>query len=241
MKALHRLATIGVIFMLLFAGLAGSASAQSEGDQTGTNQQSGGGQAAPDRPDNPDPAPKPNPPSNGGNDGGGNDGGGNGGGDNGGGSQGGNQGGTNTTNSNTQSGQQGPEREPEQPSNPPSSDGSGEFYILVDKSDHKLYAFRGDSQVFSAINNVGQPGWDTPEGTFYINSKYTSDDMLLYSNLPDVPWVMYFTNEGHAIHGTYWTAVNGRDVSHGCVNLSIPDAQALFNITPIGTRVVVQA
>lgn len=51
---------------------------------------------------------------------------------------------------------------------------------------------------------------------------------------------MYFTNRGHAIHGTYWTAVNGRNVSHGCVNLSVGNAATLYNMTPIGTRVVIR-
>jgi len=131
------------------------------------------------------------------------------------------------------------------PQNPPpstggGSGGSGEFWILVDKSDHMLYAFRGNTQVFRAINNLGRPGYDTPTGTFWINSKYRYEDMNTYGYLADVPYTMYFTNRGHAIHGTYWTSVNGRNVSHGCVNLSVGDAATLYGMTPIGTRVVIR-
>lgn len=107
-------------------------------------------------------------------------------------------------------------------------------------SQHMLYAYRGNTEVFRAINNIGGPGYETPTGTFYINSKHRYELMDTYGYLPDVPYTMYFTNRGHAIHGTYWTSVNGRNVSHGCVNLSVDDAGTLYGMTPIGTRVVIQ-
>ncbi|MBI3888052.1 L,D-transpeptidase [Candidatus Microgenomates bacterium] len=46
-------------------------------------------------------------------------------------------------------------------------------------------------------------------------------------DLPNVPFVQYFY-KGYAIHGAYWHAVWGTPISHGCVNMKIPDAQALY-------------
>ena len=39
--------------------------------------------------------------------------------------------------------------------------------------------------------------------------------------VPDVPWVQYFTNYGHALHGAYWHNNFGHVMSHGCVNLPL--------------------
>ena len=39
-------------------------------------------------------------------------------------------------------------------------------------------------------------------------------------DLPGVPWVSYFTEDGIAFHGAYWHNDFGRPRSHGCVNLS---------------------
>ena len=57
-----------------------------------------------------------------------------------------------------------------------------------------------------------------------------------YYNVPNVPWVMYFTNVGHAIHGAYWHNAFGTRRSHGCINLPVPFSEQLYRITPIGTR-----
>jgi lipoprotein-anchoring transpeptidase ErfK/SrfK len=39
------------------------------------------------------------------------------------------------------------------------------------------------------------------------------------------PWVQYFTDGGHAIHGSYWNHSLGQEnLSHGCINTSNEDA-----------------
>jgi lipoprotein-anchoring transpeptidase ErfK/SrfK len=58
-------------------------------------------------------------------------------------------------------------------------------------------------------------------------------------DLPNVPWVMFFTSRGHAIHGAYWHNNFGNPMSHGCVNLPVSNAQWLYNFASVGTPVVV--
>lgn len=92
--------------------------------------------------------------------------------------------------------------------------------------------------------STGRPGFDTPPGTYYINSKIPSQTMSgvlggEYYNVPDVPWVMYFTDVGHAIHGTYWHNNFGAVMSHGCVNLPLDVSQWLYDWAPVGTKVVI--
>ena len=49
--------------------------------------------------------------------------------------------------------------------------------------------------------------------------------------------MLYFTNGGHALHGTYWHNNFGTPMSHGCVNLPMDVAAWMYQWTPIGTRV----
>jgi lipoprotein-anchoring transpeptidase ErfK/SrfK len=93
--------------------------------------------------------------------------------------------------------------------------------------------------VFTTLISSGLPGTPTVVGTFAIQNKFGAQTMSgpgYY--LPNVPYVMYFYGS-YAIHGTYWHHNFGRPMSHGCVNISTPDAAWLYNWASIGTPVVV--
>jgi lipoprotein-anchoring transpeptidase ErfK/SrfK len=49
-------------------------------------------------------------------------------------------------------------------------------------------------------------------------------------DLRDVPYVQFF-KDGYAFHAAFWHDTFGQPRSHGCVNLSPPDARHLFSIT----------
>jgi lipoprotein-anchoring transpeptidase ErfK/SrfK len=59
-------------------------------------------------------------------------------------------------------------------------------------------------------------------------------------DLPGVPWTMFFTKEGGAIHGAYWHDSFGMRYSHGCVNLPVAKAKTLYDWADAGTRVYVR-
>ncbi|MFA5877656.1 MAG: L,D-transpeptidase, partial [Candidatus Paceibacterota bacterium] len=59
-------------------------------------------------------------------------------------------------------------------------------------------------------------------------------------DLPGVPWNLYFTLQGGAIHGTYWHTKFGEPWSHGCVNLPPAHAKKLYQWADVGTIVIVQ-
>ncbi len=125
--------------------------------------------------------------------------------------------------------------------------GSGKL-IVVDISDQWVYAFEGGKQVFAAPTSTGKDGFNTPIGSFTVLTKLRTDTMRGNVNgetwyAENVPYVMYFTNRGHALHGAPWLAnsVFGSGVrrSHGCVNLQVDAAAWFYNWTPIGTPVQV--
>ncbi len=119
-----------------------------------------------------------------------------------------------------------------------------EHWVEVNLSTQFLRAWDGNKLVNSTYVSTGKPGFDTPTGTFYILIKYRYDDMEgtiggEYYNVPAVPWTMYFTNYGHALHGAYWHNDFGHVRSHGCVNLPLGFAEWLYYWLPYGGRVVI--
>lgn len=117
----------------------------------------------------------------------------------------------------------------------------GEKWISVDLTNQTLTAYEGNTPVFNVVVSTGTYATPTVVGSYPIYVKYTAADMsggyganAYY--LADVPYVMYF-HGGYGIHGTYWHNNFGTPMSRGCVNLTIPDAEWLFNWAPLGTVV----
>jgi lipoprotein-anchoring transpeptidase ErfK/SrfK len=113
----------------------------------------------------------------------------------------------------------------------------GERWIDVDLSEQRVYAFEGSTIVNTFVVSTGTWLHPTVVGRFKVYIKLLYADMSgpgYY--LPDVPYTMYFYS-GYALHGTYWHSNFGVPMSHGCINLSIPDAGWLFNWASVGTIV----
>jgi lipoprotein-anchoring transpeptidase ErfK/SrfK len=116
--------------------------------------------------------------------------------------------------------------------------------IVVSIGQQMMWAYKGDLVMLNSYVSTGRAGFDTPLGNFAILSKLPSQTMAgviggEYYNVPDVPWVMYFTNGGHALHGTYWHSNFGTPMSHGCVNLPMDVAAWLYDWAPVGTPVMI--
>lgn len=112
--------------------------------------------------------------------------------------------------------------------------------IEVDLTSQRLYAYEGNTKVYDFLISSGKWG-RTPTGTFRIWTKlrYTkmeggSKALRTYYYLPNVPYVMYFSNDeipswrGFGLHGTYWHNNFGHPMSHGCVNMKTEDAALLY-------------
>lgn len=119
---------------------------------------------------------------------------------------------------------------------------NGEKWIDINLSSQTLTAFEGQTPVFRAIISTGAYPFPTVAGTYEIYVKYEKTDMSGGTGpdayyVKDVPYVMYF-HGGYGIHGTYWHDNFGMPMSHGCVNLTIPDSQWLYTWAQVGTTVV---
>jgi hypothetical protein len=120
--------------------------------------------------------------------------------------------------------------------------------IIVKLSEQKLYAYENDELYIETSISSGLDDLPTPRGTFYIFEKTPSRYMQgpiegisdQYYDLPGVPWTMYFTYQGGAIHGAYWHNNFGSQWSHGCVNLIPDEAERLYSWAELGTKVIVK-
>jgi lipoprotein-anchoring transpeptidase ErfK/SrfK len=116
----------------------------------------------------------------------------------------------------------------------------GERWILIDLGDQTLTAYQGDVILLHTYVSTGKASTPTQPGTFAVYHKYDSQHMFGEGyDLPGVPWVMYYDG-AFAIHGAYWHANFGVPTSHGCTNMRIDEAKALYDWAPMGTRVEVQ-
>ncbi len=135
--------------------------------------------------------------------------------------------------------------------------------IEVRLKEQLLLAYESDSPVFSARVATGgvlrMGTYTTPRGLFMTYYKRPTRHMAAGDitasgfDLPGVPWVMYITDGGISLHGTYWHNDFGRPRSHGCINLTPQDAKWLYRwTTPVvpkgkvfeyeskGTQVLIQ-
>lgn len=110
-------------------------------------------------------------------------------------------------------------------------------WIDVDVTNQIVAAYEGAELVEAFVVSTGTWRHPTVLGQFRVYVKLESTPMAgpgYY--LPGVPFTMYFYR-GYALHGTYWHSNFGTPMSHGCVNLSIPDSEWLFNFASEGTLV----
>jgi hypothetical protein len=114
--------------------------------------------------------------------------------------------------------------------------GADERWVHVDLSEQTLVAYDGDIPVFVTLVSTGKEPGMTPIGVHRVQIKHVATPMRdqpvedeAYS-IDDVPWTQYF-HGSIALHGAFWHGGFGLVRSHGCVNLSPPDARWLFGFT----------
>jgi lipoprotein-anchoring transpeptidase ErfK/SrfK len=116
-------------------------------------------------------------------------------------------------------------------------DGSTGRWIDVDLQHQTVYAYEGTSLVKSFLASTGTAQYPTMTGQYHIYVKYLFKNMTGPGYfLPNVPFTMFFY-QSYALHGTYWHHNFGTPMSHGCVNLSIPDSDWIYQWASVGTLV----
>lgn len=116
--------------------------------------------------------------------------------------------------------------------------------VVVSLSQQALWAYEDGRVVRSTFVSTGTSVTPTPEGLFWVINKLPVEDMEgtiagEYYLVEDVPHVMYFNDNGDALHGAYWHSNFGTPMSHGCVNLPLDVAAWMYEWAPMGMAVQV--
>jgi len=127
-------------------------------------------------------------------------------------------------------------------------------YLTLDRSTFTLRLWKRLKLAKSYTVAVGQEGLETPEGLYAIQEKEENPTWhvpesswagsLAGQDIPPGPsnpikarWMGIF--EGAGIHGTEDTWSLGSAASHGCVRMSIPDVEELYDQVEVGTPIYI--
>lgn len=143
------------------------------------------------------------------------------------------------------------------------------LYLVIDTAANKVLLRRGEQTITQMVsscgsgnileNPMGGKDWvfDTPRGQFSIQSKltkpvWTKPDWAYIEEGEEIPSDPALRSEpgmmgdyalgigqGYFIHGTLYTRMLGRNVSHGCVRLGDKDLEQLYRVLPLGTQVII--
>jgi hypothetical protein len=127
-------------------------------------------------------------------------------------------------------------------------------YLTLDRSTFTLRLWRHLKLAKTYTVAVGQEGLETPAGLYHIQDKQENPSWHVPNSawagdlagqvIPPGPsdplkarWMGIF--EGAGIHGTEETASLGSAASHGCVRMSIPDVEELYDLVEVGTPIYI--
>ena len=101
--------------------------------------------------------------------------------------------------------------------------------IIVSKPGQKMTVKVDGVTEYVWLVSTGAGQYETPTGTwrpFRMEEEHFSKE---WDDAP-MPHSIFFTGEGHAIHGSFHVKSLGRKASHGCVRLAPENAAILFDL-----------
>jgi len=127
-------------------------------------------------------------------------------------------------------------------------------YLTLDRGTYTLRLFENLKLAKTYTVAVGQEGLETPEGLYHLQDKQVEPTWhvpesdwagsLAGQSIPPGPsnplkarWMGIY--EGAGIHGTEETSSLGSAASHGCVRMSVPDVEELYDLVEVGTPIYI--
>ncbi|MGQ9672994.1 MAG: L,D-transpeptidase [Candidatus Aminicenantales bacterium] len=143
------------------------------------------------------------------------------------------------------------------------------LYIVIDSGRNVLYLRKGQKVLRQAVVSCGsgsileEPGgrrrwvFDTPRGEFHVKTKirnpyWIKPDWAFIEEGEEIPknpqeriepgvlgdYALGF-GDGYFLHGTLYTRLLGRNVTHGCIRVGDEDLKILFERASIGTKIYI--
>ena len=115
--------------------------------------------------------------------------------------------------------------------------------ITINKATQKMTVTVGGRRTYTWLVSTGAAGYTTPSGSFRPFRMERDHFSKEWDDAP-MPYSIFFTGEGHAIHGSPYVKRLGTRASHGCVRLATENAATLFALIQktgmSNTRVIVR-
>ncbi len=142
-------------------------------------------------------------------------------------------------------------------------------FIVIDSAHNTLVLKKGNKDLLQAVVSCGsgsileEPGgkrtwiFDTPRGEFQVKSKvvdptWVKPDWAFIEEGKEIPkkheerletgvlgdYALGF-GDGYFIHGTLYSRLLGRSVTHGCVRVGDKDLKAIYQAASTGTRIYI--
>lgn len=144
-----------------------------------------------------------------------------------------------------------------------------DIYIVIDTAQNRLYLKQNDEVLRKAVCSTGSGReledpyknrkwvFDTPRGEFRVRGKITNPvwrkpDWAFIEEGETVPkreadrfesgvlgdYGLAF-GDGYFIHGTLYTRLLGKSITHGCVRLGDEDLKFVYNKAPFGAKIFI--
>jgi len=107
------------------------------------------------------------------------------------------------------------------------SSARGDILISIDKSAQQMTVTVDGDPRYNWPVSTGARGYDTPAGEFKPFRMERDHFSREWDDAP-MPHSIFFTQQGHAIHGSGHVKAIGTPASHGCVRLEPRNASVLF-------------
>jgi hypothetical protein len=101
--------------------------------------------------------------------------------------------------------------------------------IIISKVSQKMTVKVDGSTEYVWPVSTGAAGYDTPSGNFRPFRMEADHYSKEWDDAP-MPHSIFFTGQGHAIHGSFHVKSLGRKASHGCVRLAPENAAILYSL-----------
>lgn len=119
------------------------------------------------------------------------------------------------------------------------STGSGR--VLEDPAGGRSWTFSTPRGEFKVQNRLENPMWRKPDWAFIEEGEPVPERKDAVERFEDGVLGAYALafGDGYLIHGTLYTRLLGKSVTHGCVRLGAQDLEAVFDESPLQTKVLI--
>ena len=117
----------------------------------------------------------------------------------------------------------------------PEKSPEGAVVVIVSIPEQRLHVYRNGVEIGASPCSTGKPGHRTPSGVFTILEKQRKHVSSLYKGA-QMPNMQRLTWGGIALHAGN---LPGYPASHGCIRLPMQFSSLLFEVTHVGTVVIV--